>query len=83
MRTLLSVYRRQGTYLIVVVCLFVFVIATLPKISERICMKFAGNKGLNFGGNPDHGSGSASGYGAGYGDRDTGKACLGGSMNCP
>jgi len=64
------------------------------KTLERICTKFSGkvtngplNKWLNFGGDPDHGSG--------YTDpdmdpdpnpdsyRDTGKTCLCGGMHCP
>jgi len=60
-------YLRQGGYVIVVVCLFVCLLATLRKTFEWICMKFSGNVGnwpvnkqLNFGGNPDHGFGSRS-----------------------
>ena len=54
-------------------------------------MKFSGKVGnwrktnkINFGGDPDHGSG----YGSGYAPdpdlyHDTGKTCLGGGMHCP
>jgi len=38
-------YLRQGGYVIVVVCLFVCLLATLTKTSERICMKFSGKVG--------------------------------------
>ena len=67
---------------IVVVCLSVCLsVSNFAQTSERICViaQWAiENKRLNFGGDPDHGSGYESGYGSG-----SGKTCLGGGMHCP
>jgi len=87
-------YLRQGRYVFVVVCLSVYLSVCLTvsnfaqKTSERICMKFSGkigngpmNKRLNFGGDPDRGSGYR--YGSGSISRHWYKTCLGGGMHCP
>jgi len=64
---LLYVYLRQGRYVIVVVCMQAYVCLSVSNFaqSERICMTVSGkvgngpmNKRFNFGGDPDHGSGS-------------------------
>jgi len=56
-----AIFSSANYHVFVVVCLFVCLLATLRKTSERICTKFSGkvgngpvNKWLNFGSHPDH-----------------------------
>jgi len=80
-------------------CLFVCLSVCLPisnfaqKLPNGFAWKFSGkvgngpvNNGLNFGGDPGHGSGSGYGYRSRFWSvsvRDTDKKCLSGGVHCP
>jgi len=74
--------RRQGGYVIVVVCLLATCCKNFRTDLHEIFMEswqWANEqiKRLNFSGDPDHGSGSGSV------SRHSGETCLGGGMHCP